>query len=514
VDRGKNIGFDYRSTRGDDTRQFALAVELVTLPVDLIVTCGVLDARGKASDNDDSDRDRLYWTQHLREDRDMKIAFVNQPIDTILPPYQSSIGACTYGAASVIAKFCDVVVYGTRDRHMDFPADLRNHNIHFRFFSVSPAERLAAKAKEKYSKLFPLAAPASSSNWLFRAFGRQVATDLRLQACDLIHVQHCCQYLPVIRALNPNAKIVLQLHAEWFSQNRPEILEKRLRHVDLVTTVSDHITQKTRRQFPMLRNRCKTMYNAIDAVEFSRERDRRIPARREKRILYAGAVSPHKGVHVLLDAFSLVVKEFPDVRLDVIGPHGIYPMAETFELRERELIETVYQFYAYDWVPKLKAKLGLTPADAGTYLAHLKQRLSAEARGKVVFLGFVPRPTLVDHYYDADLFAFAPIWNEGFGIPPVEAMAAGVPVVATRTGAIPEIVKDQQTGFLVTKNNPRALADNILKLLRDDDLREKMGRAARCWALENFTWDRAAERMYRCYSNLCGITAPAEISAF
>ena len=442
-------------------------------------------------------------------DRSMKIAFVNQPIDIILPPYQSSIGACTYGAACSLSKSCEVVVYGTRDRHKDFPADFREQDVHFRFFSVSLSDRLADKARERYSKLFPLSSPASSSQWLFRNFGRQVAQDLRLQACDVIQVQQCSQYLPVIRALNPGARIVLQLHAEWFSQHRAAVLEKRLRHVDLVTTVSDYVTEKVRRQFPMIAARCQTMYNAVDAAEFSCERSCYTPPRREKRILYAGAVSPHKGLHVLMDAFSIVVKEHPEVRLDVVGWQGNYPLAECFELQDRELIESVYPFYAYDWIPRLKARLSLAPPDAGTYLAHLKERLSAEASGKVAFIGFIPRPELVDLYHNADVFAFAPIWDEGFGVPPVEAMAAGVPVVATRSGAIPEIVRDQQTGFLVGKNDPRALAEKLLKLLYDDDLREKMGRAARSWVHENFIWDRVAKKMYRCYSNLCKIGKPA-----
>jgi glycosyltransferase involved in cell wall biosynthesis len=440
----------------------------------------------------------------------MRIAFVNQPIDTILPPYQTSVGACTYGAACSLAKSCEVIVYGTRNLHQDFPAAFREQNVRFQFLPVPLPDRLAAKAKEKYSKLFPSCSPASSSAWLFRTFGRRVAQELSLQACDVIHVQQCAQYVPVIRASNPSAKIVLQLHGEWFSQDRPAILEKRLRYVDLVTTVSDYITEKTRRQFPMIAARCQTMYNAVDATEFSRERTFDAPQRREKRILYAGAVSPHKGLHVLLDAFSMVMKEYPRVRLDVVGSQVTYHMAANFELCDRKLIESVYPFYAYDWVSKLKSKLALGPPDSGTYLSYLKQRLSAEARGKVAFRGFVPRPELVDFYYNADIFAFAPIWSEGFGIPPVEAMAAGVPVVATRSGAIPETVKDKQTGFLVSKNDPRALAESILKLLHDDHLRTQMGRVARSWVHENFTWDRVADRMYKCYSDLCGITKPAE----
>jgi len=432
----------------------------------------------------------------------VKIGFVNQPGDTILPPYQSSIGACTYGAACSLSKSCEVVVYGTRDRHVDSPADFWEQNVHFRFFSVPLSNRLAAKAGENYSALFPVSSPSSSSKWLFRAFGRKVAQDLRLQACDVIQVQHCSQYLPAIRALNPDSKIVLQLHAEWFSQNRPATLEKRLRHVDLVTTVSDHITDKTRRQFPMIAARCMTMYNAVNATEFSRERNYCALPRRDRRILYAGAVSPHKGVHILLDAFSMIVKEYPDVCLDVVGWQGSYPLAENFELRERQLIESVYPFYAYDWISRLKAKLSLAPANAGTYIANLKGRLSAEASSKVTFLGFVPRSELVDLYYNADVFAFAPIWDEGFGLPLVEAMAAGVPVVATRSGAIPEIIIDQTNGLLVSKNDPYALAESILKLLHDDNLRKTMGRAARSWVHEKFIWDKIAKKMYRCYANL------------
>jgi glycosyltransferase involved in cell wall biosynthesis len=432
----------------------------------------------------------------------MRIAFVNQPIDTILPPYQSSVGACTYGAASSLSKVCDVVVYGTRDRHKTFPAHYRERNIDFQFFAVPLADRIAVKTREKYSKLVPACSPASSSKWLFRAFGRQVAEDLRLQGCDVIHIQHCSQYVPPIRAVNPGARIVLQLHAEWFSQNRPTVLDQRLRHVDLVATVSDYITDKTRQQFPLIADRCTTIYNAVDAAEFTRVKKWHASPRREKRILYAGAVSPHKGLHTLMDAFSILVAEYPDIWLDVVGLQGSYPLAETFDLRERELIESVYRFYDFDWASRLKAKLSLASPDHGTYLSHLRQRLSGEASGKVAFHGFVPRPELLDLYYGADVFAFAPIWNEGFGIPPLEAMAAGVPVVATRTGAIPEIVRDQRTGFLVGKNDPRALAASILKLLKDDDLRIQMGRAARDWVKDNFVWDKIAAKMYNLYSNL------------
>ncbi len=76
-------------------------------------------------------------------------------------------------------------------------------------------------------------------------------------------------------------------------------------------------------------------------------------------------------------------------------------------------------------------------------LPPLKQRLLVEASGKVAFRGFVPRSALVDLDYMPMFLRLCRSGTRGFGIPPIEAMAAELPVVATRTGAIPETVRDQ-----------------------------------------------------------------------
>ena len=162
----------------------------------------------------------------------------------------------------------------------------------------------------------------------------------------MIHLQHCSQYAPLIRALNPKAKIVLHLHAEWFSQSNPAVLADRLNSVDLVTTVGDYVTDKTKRTFPVVAGRCETTYNGIDAQEFAREGLRREPAANVKRILYSGAVSPHKGLHVLLEAFVPVARQYPDVQLDIVGPIGNYPIEENFDLRDQEDHSHVAPFYA------------------------------------------------------------------------------------------------------------------------------------------------------------------------
>lgn len=435
----------------------------------------------------------------------MKIGFVNQAIDVILPPYQTSVGACTFGVARSLARFCDVAIYGLSNGRQGSEDEVSDSNPRFHFLRSTPKDRLIEKVRRKYLKLVQTSSPVSSSPWQFPDFGREVALELRQQRCDVIHLQHCAPYLPVIRAQNPGSKIVLHLHAEWFSQNKSARLDRWLRNVDLVTTVSDYITEKTKREFPAIADRCETTYNGIDAQEFARDRDYRdfrTNPRAEKRILYSGAVSPHKGLHVLLEAFKLVVARFPNVRLDISGPIVSYEFEENFDLKDREQLERLAHFYGRGVMPYLRAKFLSAPSSGDAYLSHLKRLVPQNMSGKVSFLGMIPRRELIDHYYSADVFAFTPIWNEGFGIPPVEAMAAGVPVVASRSGAVVETVKHAQTGFLVEKNNPQQVADALVTLLENDSLREAMGKSAREHVMTHFTWDRVAERMYKRYQAL------------
>jgi len=376
--------------------------------------------------------------------------------------------------------------------------------IDFRFFPATQWDKRLYAIQRQLAKFFSRSTPISTSRWLFPDYGRQVAEDLSKQGCDVIHLQHCSQYAPQIRALNPKAKIVLHLHAEWFSQSNPTVLADRLDAVDLVTTVGDYVTDKTKRTFPVVAGRCETTYNGIDAREFSRDKDYSASRqRRMKRILYSGAVSPHKGLHVLLEAFVPVARQYPDVLLDIVGPIGNYPIEENFDLRDRQTIRTLAPFYATNPWSALRSKLLRRGVDREGYLRYLKASLPADVAERVSFLGMIPRSELVDRYYAADIFAFAPIWNEGFGLPPVEAMAAGLPVVTSRSGTVVETVVEGKTGFLVEKNNPAELTEALLVLLKDDDRREAMGRAGRRRALGYFSWNAIAEGMRTRYQTLC-----------
>jgi glycosyltransferase involved in cell wall biosynthesis len=426
----------------------------------------------------------------------MKIAIVNQTIDQILPPKQTSVGICTYGITHPLASSCEVLVYGMSGvaGSKELGSDFYDRGIHYRLFPASTFDLILEKFFKKYStsslaKYFNngMRSPSSASSWLHPLYGWTIAKDLRAQQCDIIHFQHTSQYIPIVRALNPQAKIVLHLHAEWFPQNNPATLAKRLRHVDLVAGVSHHITEKIRRDFPQMSDRCQTIYNGINPEEFDREKDyEQARQKKEKCILYTGAISPHKGIHILLDAFTIVAQHYPEVHLEIVGPQWPYPIEETFPMNDRALIK------------KLK------PLYDENYMLYLKRRLAPDIASKVSFTGTIPRKSaeFLNRLYNADIFVFPSICNEGFGLPPIEAMAAGVPVVASKSGAVTEVVQDGKTGFLVDKNNASQLATALLLLLENEGLAEEMGRAGRQRAIDFFTWDRAAETALHCYKNL------------
>jgi glycosyltransferase involved in cell wall biosynthesis len=102
---------------------------------------------------------------------------------------------------------------------------------------------------------------------------------------------------------------------------------------------------------------------------------------------------------------------------------------------------------------------------------------------------------------------------DSFGIPVVEAMASGAPVVATRSGGVVETVKDRETGFIVEKNDAYRMAQALLRLLENDALRESMGKAGRERALTCFSWDKVAEDMLKRYQRLSGMDVLSARSA-
>ncbi len=393
-----------------------------------------------------------------------------------------------------------------------------------------PAARLAGAAR-------PAGPPArSTSAVLGRAYVRAVARALAAEQVDVVHLQHATQFLPVLRQAAPGAALVLHLHARWFAQTPVPVLARRLAHADVVVAVSDHVRDAVVATVPALAGRCVTVHNGVDASRFAEvpplappaavsqaapswaagevgigevgigDRRRgdgevgcggrgrgdgevgddggaRGDAARPPRVLYVGALSPHKGVHDAVAAFALLARHDPAIELHVVGPPGVYPVEESFDRSD----------------PRLAA---VGPLYRGDYGRRLRDIAGPGLARRVSLVGGLPAESdaLLRELGDADVVVFPPVWDEAFGLPALEAMAAGRPVVVTRVGGLPEVVADGRTGLVVDPGNPTALAGALGRLLADGALRARLGAAARDQARREHDWPVVAGRMAAVYA--------------
>jgi phosphatidylinositol alpha-1,6-mannosyltransferase len=175
-------------------------------------------------------------------------------------------------------------------------------------------------------------------------------------------------------------------------------------------------------------------------------------------LLTVARLDHHKGIDTVIRALPAVRAAVPAARYAVAG---IGSRRETLE--------------------RLVAELGLGDA--------------------VRLLGFVPDEDLPSLYRAADVFVLAShrfdLLVEGFGISVVEASASGLPVIGSRSGGIPEAVREGVTGLIVEPEDPGAVATAAIRLLGDESLRRRMGHAGRAAVEEYYNWDRVAADLRR-----------------
>lgn len=413
----------------------------------------------------------------------MKVAFVNQPMDMLIPPYQNSIGIWTYMVAPHVARKHDVTVYGKRSRQQKKWNG--QERVHYQFMPPLVPNRAVMR---HFGRLLPAfqdhELPAFASRLFYLDYSSQIALNLRRQRADIVHIHNFTQFVPVIRALNSEAKIVLHMNCEWLNQLDYDVIDQRLEGADLVLGSSDYITDNVRQRYPHHAHRCQTVYNGVDTEVFACNNHREPSKTGDlKRLLFVGRVSPEKGVHDLIEAFLLVAEEWPEVHLDIAGPIDTLPREFIVGVSDDPAVTHLASFYDVD------------------YGSYLRQMVPAHLAGRVNFLGGMPQAGLVEYYQAADVLV-NPSYSESFGMSLVEAMACEKPVVATRVGGMLDIVEEGRTGFFAGRGDPQALAEAILRLLGDDALRDEMGKAGRQLVLKRFSWCQVAQSLMNNYEKL------------
>jgi glycosyltransferase involved in cell wall biosynthesis len=316
-------------------------------------------------------------------------------------------------------------------------------------------------------------------------YGLPAAVRMRIAGGHVAHVCIFDELVPLIRRLSPRTTIVLHMHDHKQASRDWRTTSRNLGQADAIVGCSEFITDAVRRRFPDLAPRCRTIRNAYDPALYDGAASTRRP-REEERILFVGRLSPEKGVHTILQAFAKVHERAPGTRLLLVGQDSVAPLREADPTGADPRFDTLRDFYR----------------NPESYARFLREAVPSELRTSVEFLSPVDHPATARHFAEADIVVFPAIWDEPFGLPVLEAMASGVPVVATRVGGIPETVADGETGILVPPDDPDALADAQLRLLDDETLRIQMGKAGRRRAEELFTWKKRLDEWDALYSSL------------
>ena len=229
---------------------------------------------------------------------------------------------------------------------------------------------------------------------------------------------------------------------------------------DVVTAVSQYLADYTRREMGVKRD-IMVIPNAVDHTRFtphgSAELRQRYAHPDEKLITHVSNFRPVKRIEDVIRTFALIAEEV-GARLLMIG----------------------------DGPERQKA---------------LELAAELEIGGRVSFLGSFPR--IEDTLALSDLFLLPSI-KESFGLAALEAMASGVPVVASRIGGIPEVVVDGEAGFLCAPKDVAAMAEASLKLLTNPALHERMSKAARARAVNSFSESEVVPLYTEAYERALG----------
>jgi len=296
-----------------------------------------------------------------------------------------------------------------------------------------------------------------------------IPMDLRRERVDLFHAPHY-----VLPPLTP-CKSVVTIH-DCIHLRFPQYLPNRLAYVyarsslwvathrsTRVLTVSETSKRDILRYFRVPESKIDVIYNAIDERLEQPPSDAELTQVRERYqlndpfVLYAGNIKPHKNLERLIEAFNTLRRGGLDhVKLLIIG-------------------------------------------DEISKYATLRRAVHRHKLHKHVrFFGFVPDRTLASLYRLASVFVFPSLY-EGFGLPPLEAMAAGTPVITSNVSSLPEVVGD--AAILIDPYEPDEIAAAMRRVLMDPAVREEL-RTRGLARVKQFSWERSVARVREIYGEV------------
>ncbi|MBI4463752.1 MAG: glycosyltransferase family 4 protein [Acidobacteria bacterium] len=295
---------------------------------------------------------------------------------------------------------------------------------------------------------------------------------LKSYSVEVLHIPYLrvaylvpCRYLITVHDL---ADFLYNSHTGLKQDLYWRMVRRNLTHARRILAVSNATKRDLENLFEIPPQRITVVQNAIDErfLQSSRREERRLVLERyqveDPYLLYVGSARPQKNIPRLVEAFAVIKGELKDharfgnLKLLIIGDE----LSEHSDVRR----------------------------------AVVRTRMQNDVR----FLGFVPVETLRIFYREAEVFVF-PSLHEGFGLPPLEAMAQGTPVVTSNVSSLPEVVGD--AAVFVYPENVFDIARGVHRALLDETLREQLRQRGQ-QQLARFSWERSVRQVLGIYAEV------------
>lgn len=311
-----------------------------------------------------------------------------------------------------------------------------------------------------------------------REYRNAVHRWLRKVEPDLIQVENRPHLVRRMKRRHRGTPVWLSLHSVTFLSSK-RIAAKRLRRnlaaADRIVVNSAFLKAELARRYPRFRHKILINHPGTDTDKFTSQWDEAVQKQREEQkrrlgyegrsiVIYMGRLRKIKGVHYLLQSWNDVVRRHPQALLLIVGS-------------------------AYYGSGKM------TP-----YVRRL-HRMAGAHPSSVRFIPRVKYGMVPDWYRIADVAVVPSLEKEAFGLVNVEAAASGVPVIASASGGIGEIIKDGENGYLIGLDQLKTgLAERICELLGEPEKRKSMGICGAAIARGAFAWQHAADRQFELYA--------------
>ena len=348
----------------------------------------------------------------------------------------------------------DITVYSISHPNTTYHSAMKSRANHYYYIEVNS---IWSKIRRK---IYYYLHKEEYHHYYIEYFLDQSIKYIKRQNYDCIILENRPSYSLKLKTITA-AKLVYHLHNEKLTTQTPgyqDIYEAASR----IICVSNYITDSVKSINPQ-DTKCATVYNGIDLTAFSTKNC--ILSRKNIGIddhdfvmIYSGRINPEKGIKELLMAMNKLT-DYPEFKLIVIGS----------------------SFFG-----------NATKDD--NYAMDLK-KLTAPIKDKIFFTGFIPYQEVPSYLKLADLAIVPSMWDEAFGLTVLEAMAAGLPLITTRSGGIPEICEN--VACIIERDNiVENLIESIIKLYKDPNIRTQMS-ACSFKRAQQFSKEKYAENFFK-----------------